>query len=74
LAGEARRRASLILEGNAHGATRDGNQATTCSRRRPDLIEYGLLVALIAIVAIVGVTTLGNTISNVFWTQIGAAI
>jgi pilus assembly protein Flp/PilA len=39
-----------------------------------DLIEYALLVALIAIVAMVGVTTLGNTISNVFWTQIGAAI
>lgn len=39
-----------------------------------DLIEYAMLVALIAIVAMVGVTTLGNTISNVFWTQIGAAI
>jgi len=39
-----------------------------------DLIEYGLLVALIAIVAVVGVTTLGSTISSVFWTQIGQAI
>jgi len=39
-----------------------------------DLIEYGLLAALIALAAIVGVTTLGNTISSVFWTQIGAAI
>ena len=39
-----------------------------------DLIEYAMLVALIAIVAMVGVSTLGNTISNVFWTQIGAAI
>jgi pilus assembly protein Flp/PilA len=39
-----------------------------------DLIEYGLLAALIAIGAIVGVTTLGNTISSVFWTQIGQAI
>jgi Flp pilus assembly pilin Flp len=39
-----------------------------------DLIEYAMLVALIAFVAMVGVTALGNTISNVFWTQIGAAI
>jgi len=39
-----------------------------------DLIEYGLLAALIALAAIVGVTTLGNTISSVFWTQIGTAI
>ena len=39
-----------------------------------DLIEYAMLVALIAIVAMFGVSTLGNTISNVFWTQIGAAI
>jgi Flp pilus assembly pilin Flp len=39
-----------------------------------DLIEYGLLAALIAIGAMVGVTVLGNTISSVFWTQIGQAI
>ena len=39
-----------------------------------DLIEYGLLAALIVLAAIVGVTTLGNTISSVFWTQIGQAI
>jgi Flp pilus assembly pilin Flp len=39
-----------------------------------DLIEYAMLVALIAIVAMVGVSALGSTISNVFWTQIGAAI
>ncbi len=39
-----------------------------------DLIEYGLLAALIAIVAMVGVTTLGNTIYTVFWSQIGQAI
>jgi Flp pilus assembly pilin Flp len=35
-----------------------------------DLLEYGLLAALIAIVAVVGVTTLGQTISSVFWNQI----
>jgi len=36
-----------------------------------DLIEYGLLAALIALVAMVGVTTLGDTIYNVFWKAIG---
>ena len=39
-----------------------------------DLIEYGLLVALIAIVALVGVTTVGNTIYTVFWSNIGQAL
>ncbi len=32
-----------------------------------DLIEYGLLCALIAIVAIGAVSTVGNTIHTVFW-------
>jgi Flp pilus assembly pilin Flp len=44
---------------------RDGGQ---------DLIEYGVLVALIAIVAMVGVTTLGNTIYTIFWSSIGQAV
>ena len=39
-----------------------------------DLIEYGMLAALIAIVAMVGISALGNTIYNVFWVQIGQAI
>jgi Flp pilus assembly pilin Flp len=39
-----------------------------------DLIEYGLLAALIAVVAMVGVTTLGNTIYTAFWRDIGLAI
>jgi Flp pilus assembly pilin Flp len=39
-----------------------------------DLIEYGLLAALIAIVAMVSVSALGDTIYNIFWKQIGAAI
>ncbi|HEX3644187.1 MAG TPA: Flp family type IVb pilin [Vicinamibacterales bacterium] len=39
-----------------------------------DLIEYGLLAALIAIVVMVSVGALGNTIFNVFWNQIGQAI
>ena len=39
-----------------------------------DLIEYGLLAALIAVVAMVSVGALGDTIFNVFWKQIGQAI
>jgi Flp pilus assembly pilin Flp len=39
-----------------------------------DLIEYGLLAALIVIVAMVSVSALGGTIYNVFWKQIGQAI
>ena len=44
------------------------------SEQGQDLIEYGLLAALIAIVAIVGVTTVGNTIYTVFWSGIGQAL
>jgi len=32
-----------------------------------DLLEYGLLTVLIAVVAMAGVTTLGQTIHTVFW-------
>jgi pilus assembly protein Flp/PilA len=39
-----------------------------------DLLEYGLLAALIALVAIAGVRTLGNTIYTVFWSALGQAI
>lgn len=39
-----------------------------------DLLEYGLLVALIAIFAMVGVTALGDAIYTVFWSGIGTAI
>jgi Flp pilus assembly pilin Flp len=39
-----------------------------------DLLEYGLLMALIAMVAIVGVTSVGQTIQTVFWNGIGQAI
>jgi len=38
-----------------------------------DLLEYGLLMALIAILAIGAVSVLGNTIQNVFWTAIAAS-
>jgi Flp pilus assembly pilin Flp len=35
-----------------------------------DLLEYALLVALIVVVAIGAVTTVGTTIHTVFWTYI----
>jgi Flp pilus assembly pilin Flp len=35
-----------------------------------DLLEYGLLAALIALVALAAVTTVGNTIRTVFWDTI----
>jgi len=35
-----------------------------------DLIEYGLLMALIAILAMGAVSTLGQTIQTVFWNNI----
>jgi Flp pilus assembly pilin Flp len=44
--------------------------------RRPeegqDLLEYGLLMAMIAIVAMGAVASLGTTISSVFWTAIAS--
>jgi Flp pilus assembly pilin Flp len=38
-----------------------------------DLLEYGLLMALIAIFALGAVATLGNTIQSIFWTAIAAS-
>jgi Flp pilus assembly pilin Flp len=38
-----------------------------------DLLEYGLLAALIAIVALGAVTAVGQTIYTVFWQTISAA-
>ncbi len=32
-----------------------------------DLLEYALLMALIAVAAIAGVRTIGTTINSVFW-------
>jgi Flp pilus assembly pilin Flp len=37
-----------------------------------DLLEYGLLMALIAIFAMGAVGVLGTTISNVFWAAIAS--
>jgi Flp pilus assembly pilin Flp len=39
-----------------------------------DLLEYGLLAVLIAVVAITGVQTLGNTIHSVFWEVIARGL
>jgi pilus assembly protein Flp/PilA len=38
-----------------------------------DLLEYGLLAALIAVIAIGAVTMVGNTINTVFWQSIAVA-
>jgi Flp pilus assembly pilin Flp len=38
-----------------------------------DLLEYGLLAALIALIAVGAVTTVGNTITGVFWSAIAAS-
>jgi Flp pilus assembly pilin Flp len=38
-----------------------------------DLLEYGLLAVLIAILAIGAVSALGQTILGVFWNNIGSA-
>ncbi len=39
-----------------------------------DLLEYGLLAVLIAVVVIAGVTSLGQTIFTVFWRAIAQAL
>ena len=39
-----------------------------------DLLEYGLLVALIVIVTMAGVQMVGNTLYTVFWSGIGQAL
>jgi Flp pilus assembly pilin Flp len=38
-----------------------------------DLLEYAMLCALIALVALGAVQTLGTTINNVFWQAIAAS-
>ena len=39
-----------------------------------DLLEYGLLAALIAIIALGAVSAVGNTIQTVFWSTIAASV
>ena len=38
-----------------------------------DLLEYGLLAALIAVIAIGAVSSVGNVIHTVFWTTIASS-
>lgn len=42
--------------------------------RGQDLIEYALLVGLIALIAVTALTEVGQTIKDVFWAVIAAAI
>ena len=42
------------------------------SEEGQDLLEYGLLAALIAVIAIAAVSAVGNTIYTVFWTSIAS--
>jgi Flp pilus assembly pilin Flp len=39
-----------------------------------DLIEYALLTGLIALVAVVGVTAVGDAVNNVLWRTIATAL
>lgn len=48
------------------------NQKFPTAEEGQDLLEYGLLVALIALVAVGAVTAVGQTIYNVFWQSIAA--
>jgi Flp pilus assembly pilin Flp len=52
---------------------RIANRARPKSEEGQDLLEYGLLAALIALVAFSAVATVGETIYNVFWKSIEAA-
>jgi Flp pilus assembly pilin Flp len=55
---------SIVLEKIAHvGRSEEGQ----------DLVEYGLLMALIAVVAIGAVSSVGNIIHTVFWRTIAVA-
>jgi Flp pilus assembly pilin Flp len=55
----------LIGQAIRRAARRDDGQ---------DLLEYALLIALIAMVAIGAVQTVGNTINDVFWEAIANTV
>ena len=42
--------------------------------RGQDLIEYALLIGLVALVAVTAVSEVGETIIDVFWSVIASAI
>ena len=48
----------------------EGGRRFRRSEEGQDLLEYGLLAALIAIIALGAVSTVGNVINRVFWTSI----
>ncbi len=50
------------------------NQLAVRDEAGQDLIEYALLVALIAIVAITGAAALGNVVQNVLWRFVASAV
>jgi len=52
---------------------RDAKKFSPKSEEGQDLLEYGLLAALIAIVAIGAISTLGQTVFNVFWKTIAVS-
>lgn len=52
-----------LAAGSGLGRSEDGQ----------DLLEYGLLASLIAIVAFGAVASVGNAINTVFWTLIAGA-
>ena len=52
---------------------RDARKLTPKSEEGQDLLEYGLLAALIAIFALGAVATVGQSIYNVFWKSIAAS-
>jgi pilus assembly protein Flp/PilA len=39
-----------------------------------DLIEYALLIGLIALVAVVGVTSVGSAVNNVLWQAVSSGL
>ena len=45
-----------------------------CRPDGQDLIEYGLLAALIAVVAFLAVSTVGLTVNNLFWQTFASVI
>jgi Flp pilus assembly pilin Flp len=52
---------------------RVANRNRSTSEDGQDLLEYGLLAALIAMVALGAAATLGQTIYSVFWKTIGTS-
>ena len=52
---------------------RIANRAKPESEEGQDLLEYGLIAALIALVAFSAVASVGSTIYTVFWKTIEAA-